>query len=199
MIHEIREKLLLVIRRKFLADLSYIALGPVAALKAAHPNSVAALADRLVGIEGKSFAKVDPAMVGQFLKEPLARRLAEAASRKTLNVSNFNHACKFYTAMLREFYPLKDDEIILIMECFGFNLDSGYFERIVFCCRVLRWTSTTHVEFDRVHFAYPENEAAQFKFRGSWSDKARRRQIMRAHWERVDQHRIAAVDEELAR
>lgn len=198
-IQEIREKLLLVIRRKFLSARSYIALGPVAALKAAHPNSVASLTDALVGVSGEDFSKVDPMKMGRFLKDPLIRRLSESASRTTLNNKDFNHSCKFYTAILREFYSLKDEEILLLMECFGFDFSNIDFEKVIFCCRVLEWTSTTHVEFDRVHFAYPRNEAAQFKFFGGWSDKMRRRQIMRAHWEDVDPHRVAAVDEELMR
>lgn len=198
-IREIREKLLLVIRRKYLSARSYIALGPVAALREAHPNSVASLADALVGIAGEDFSKVDPIEMGRVLKDPLSRRLSEVASRTTLNNKDFNHSCKFYTAILREFYALKDEEVLMLMECFGFDFNVIEFEKVIFCCRVLSWTSTTQVEFDRVHFARPENEAAQFKFVGGWSDKMRRRQIMRAHWEEVDPHRVAAVDEELMR
>lgn len=133
------------------------------------------------------------------LKDPLTKRLHEVTSRTTLNVNEFNHACKIYTAILREFYALRDDEIKELMECFGFNIVNIDLEKIAFCCRVMNWASTTLVGFDRVHFAYPENEAARFRFFGGWSDKARRRQVMRAHWEVVDPHRVAAVDEELAR
>jgi hypothetical protein len=137
--------------------------------------------------------------MGSALKMPLETRLAEAASRTTLDINKFNHACKFYTALLREFYALKDGELIELMECFSFKFEGNYFERIVFCCRVMGCTSFTHAQFDRVHFAYPENEAAQFTFSDGWSDKMRRRQIMRAHWEVEDPHRVAAVDEELKR
>ncbi|MCJ2184545.1 retron St85 family effector protein [Novosphingobium sp. 1949] len=196
-IDEIKEKLLLVIRRKFVGAESYIARGPVAALRKAHPNSVAVLSDAVVGIEGENFSKIDPYKFGNFLRSPLDVRIKESAERTTLDVSKFNHACKFYAGILREFYALNDDELIQLMECFGFKFDTFSFEKVVFCSSILKWTGTTSAGFDRLHFARPENEATQFGFADGWKDKSRRRQILRAHWEEVDPHRIAAVDEEL--
>lgn len=198
-VDEIKEKLLLIIRQKFLSARSYILLGPVAALKSDHPNSVAALSDGLIGINGDDFSKVDPKKLGMALCRPLTTRINEAAERTSLDVSKFNHACKLYTGILREFYALNDAEVVQLLECFGIDFQVISFEKIVFCCSILKWTSTTLAGFDRLHFAYPENEAAQFGFADGWKDKSRRRQILRAHWEECDPHRIAAVDEELKR
>ena len=198
-IPEIKEKLLLVIRRKFLSEKSYIALGPVASLRDDYPNSVAILADALIGVVEDDYSNVDPQKVGEALCNPLATRISEVSEKNSFNSGKFNHVCKLYTALLREFYALNDKEIKEVMECFGVDFTKFNFEKIVFCCNVMGWASTTFAVFDRIHFAYLENEAAQFKFVESWKDKARRRQILRAYWEAADLHRIAAVDEELQR
>jgi hypothetical protein len=92
-INEIKEKLLLVIRRRFVDAQSYIARGPVAALRKSHPNSVAVLTDAIVGIDNENFSQIDPRKFGEFLRSPLDVRIKEAAERTSLDVSKFNHAC----------------------------------------------------------------------------------------------------------
>lgn len=197
-IREICEKLLLVIQGQYLNKSTFITKGPVANLKREHPNSVFSLLDARIGILGKDISAIDCNSLVEIVKAPIEVRLLEADSKTTLDRSKFNHLCKSYVGLLREFYSLKDDELILLLDEIGFSIDDGVLDRVAFCCSAARWASCTFAGFDRVHYAFPQlNEAAKFEFRLPLSDKIRRRSEFRRYWEQADPDRVAAVDQEL--
>lgn len=196
---EICDKLLLIIQRRFLSRPSYITQGPIANLQRDHPNSVFSIIDARIGIEKQQVQTANCDSLVETVKIPIERRLAEVGSRTTIDFSKFNHLCKAYVGLLREFYCLKDDEVILLLDEIGFALDQSTLNRVAFCCKALKWASSTTVGFDRVHFAFPTlNEATKFEFRTPLADKIRRRSEFRRYCESADPDRVAAVDEELA-
>jgi hypothetical protein len=197
MLGEISEKLLVVIRSRYLSKSSFITKGPVANLRREYPHSVFSLADSVVGIENGSIAQIDCSILVQKLMSPIEQRLKEAESRTTFNNKKFNHLCKIYVGILREAYCLKDDELLLLLSEFGFEVDIGMLDRIAFCCSALKWASSVISGFDRVHFALADrNEAAKFEFKAPLLDKLRRRSEFRSYWESNDPDRVAAVDQE---
>jgi hypothetical protein len=170
----------------------------VANLNRDHPNSVFSLLDARIGIQNNQISGVDCKALVNTISKPIETRLTESGSRTTLDTSKFNHLCKSYVGLLREFYCLKDDEIILLLNEIGFEIDKETLNRVAFCCKAVKWASSTSAGFDRIHYAFPSlNEAARFEFRHPLSDKIRRRSEFRKYWERDDPDRVAAVDQEL--
>ncbi len=195
---EICEKLLLVIQGKFLSRPSFITQGPIANLRREHPNSVFSIIDARIGIKGGLIGTTDCKSLVGTVTGPIERRLTEAGSRTTLDISKYNHLCKAYVGLLREFYSLKDDELMLLLDEIGFSVDKSTLDRVAFCCKALKWATSTTVGFDRVHYAFPTlNEATKFEFRAPLADKIRRRSDFRKYWEKSDPDRVAAVDEKL--
>lgn len=200
---EIREKMLLAIQSEYISQKSFIAVGPVANLKREYPNSVYSIPSGLIGIKKIDglpidMSKVDGPLLFSELLGPIKTRMEEAKNRTTLDTSKFNHLCKSYIGILREFYCLKDEEIIHLLTAIGFTIDPDRLRRVAFCCKALKWSSYTDVGFDQVHFALPGlNEAAKFEFKNSLNDKIRRRANLRKHWEDNDKARLLVVDEML--
>ncbi len=197
-VEEIAEKLLVAIQAKYLSRSSYISKGPVSSLRREYPNSVFTFSDTTIGMTDGLTGSINcPSLVG-IMNNPTKVRLGEVGSRTTFDNRKFNHLCKLYVGFLREGYSLKNDEICLLFSVFGVNVDELLLERISFCCAALRWSAVTQSGFDRVHFAYPnENEAVKFTFTGSLRDKTRRRAEFRKYWEDNDVDRVSAVDEAL--
>lgn len=195
----IAENLLVVIQSRYLTESNFIAKGPVAVLRKL-PHSVFSFADATVNIQGGNKAEVNGDALVAMLASPVSLRLSETASRTTFDPLKFNHQCKIYTAILRECYSLKEDEIILLLNELGCVIDEPELERIAFCARALRWTGLAMSGFDKVHFAYANlNEAARIEFRLPLRDKLRRRAEFRQWWIDNDPDRVAAVDREVAR
>jgi hypothetical protein len=196
---EICDKLLLIIQRRFLSRPSFITQGPIANLQRDHPNSVFSIIDARIGMTRQQIETANCKSLVETVKIPIERRLVEVDSRTTIDLSKFNHLCKTYVGLLREFYSLKDDDLLLLLDDIGFTIDENTLNRVAFCCKALKWASSTTAGFDRVHFAFPSlNEATKFEFRAPLADKIRRRSEFRRYWERADPDRVAAVDEELA-
>ncbi len=197
-VEEIAEKLLVAIQSKYLTKNSFISKGPVATLRREHPNSVFSFSDATIGMTNGMASSINSAALVAIMNNPTTTRLAEVGSRTTFDKNKFNHLCKLYVGFLREAYSLKDDEICLLFSEFKVDVDESLLERISFCCAALKWSAVTQSGFDRVHFAYPnENEAVKFIFTGALKDKTRRRAEFRKHWEDNDIDRVAAVDEAL--
>jgi hypothetical protein len=199
LIEEIREKLLVVIQRKYIARSSFISKGPVASLRRDFKKSVYSIIDRRLGIVGDNIGGISVEILVGDLIAPVQNRLIEARTRTTLDISKFSHICKIYVGLLFEFYSLIDDELIDLLSFFGFDCNLEVLNKVAFCCAALRWSATTTSGFERVHFALPGNEAAEFRFQKKLSDKIRRRTMFREHWEAEDPIRVAAVDEGLNR
>lgn len=197
MVDEIVEKLLVVIQTRYLSKASFITKGPIATLRRDHPNSVFSITDTRIGIIATDVSGIRCDVLTQTLANPIAVRLAEADSKTTLDTGKFNHLCKAYVGLLREFYALKDAEMIQLLSAIGFKLDGDALDRVAFCCSAVGWAATTSTGFDRVHYAIGGNEAAKFEFKKPFSDKLRRRNELREHWEATDPDRVAAVDEGL--
>ncbi|RZF61208.1 hypothetical protein EWE75_19160 [Sphingomonas populi] len=170
-VEEIAEKLLVIIQSKYLNKNSFIAKGPATSLKREYPNSIFTFADITIGIKNGHFSEVDCLSLVNKLVAPISVRLKEVDSRTTFNPHKFNHLCKLYVGVLREAYALKDDEICLLLSEFGATVDQHLLDRITFCCAALKWSSSTLSGFDRVHFAYPNNnEASKLIFTGRLND-----------------------------
>lgn len=120
---EIAEKLLVVIRGKYLGKSSFITKGPIANLRRDYPQSVFSVIDATIDLPGSETAGVDGKVLVAKLAEPIGIRLNQVASHTTLNTTNFNHLCKLYVGLLREGYCLKDDELVLLLAEFGFEVD----------------------------------------------------------------------------
>ncbi|WP_267396777.1 MULTISPECIES: retron St85 family effector protein [unclassified Sphingomonas] len=195
-VEEISEKLLVIIQSKFLGKSSFISKGPILTLRRDYPNSVFTFADASIGMVNGQFDGVDSAALVAKLVTPFNVRIDEVGSRTTFDKTKFNHICKIYVGILREAYALKDDEICLLFGEFGIDMDEPLLDRVAFCCSALRWASSTRSGFDRVHFAYQnENEATKFTFAGPLKEKLRRRAEFRKFWEDFDMDRVAAVDQ----
>lgn len=195
---EIMEKLLVIVRAKFLLKSSYISKGPVASLRRRFSNSVFTIVDTALGIVGDNVDNINAKALVENLKSPISVRIKEAESRTTLDKSKFNHLCKIYVALLQEFYALKDEEILDLFTFIGFEgCDQSLLNRVAFCCAAVRWAATTTSGFDRVHYAIRGNEAAKFAFSAPLEDKLRRRVEFRNHWQSIDGNRMAAADEAL--
>lgn len=196
---DIADNLLVVIQSRFLTESSFIAKGPIASLKKLD-YSVFSFADATVNIQGNNKAGVDGAALVAMLTDPVELRLKETVSRTTCDVSRFNHQCKLFTALLRECYCLKEDELILLLAELGCIVDEVALSRISFCTKALKWTGTATSGFDRVHFAFADlNEAARIDFKNPLRDKLRRRAEFKQWWIDKDPDRVAAVDRELAK
>lgn len=197
MLSAISEKLLLVVQSKYLSKSSFITKGPVASLKRAYPNSVFSFADATAGITDGIVSTVNEKTLVAVVTPSIEQRLKQTEDRTTLDTAKFNHLCKLYVGLLRESYCLKDDEIILLFNEFGANIDIEILNRIAFCCSALKWASSVTSGFDRVHFPMLHaNEAAKFEFKAPLLDKIRRRSEFRTYWESTDPDRVAAVDQE---
>lgn len=197
MLTEVTERLLVVIQSKYLSRSSFITKGPVANLRRDFPNSVYTFADATIGLVDGLIGSANPALLVQTLKNPVELRIAQADNRTTLDRTKFNHLCKLYVGILREAYCLKDDEVCLLLNEFGFEVDAKLLDRVAFCCSALKWASSVASGFDRVHFAVSENnEAAKIDFKTPLLDKTRRRLEFRSYWEKNDPDRVAAVDQE---
>ncbi|UZK69967.1 retron St85 family effector protein [Sphingomonas sp. S1-29] len=200
MLSGISEKLLLVVQSKYLNKSTFITKGPVANLRRDYPKSVFSFADSTVGMASGQIDSVDPNLLVRTLSSPVEQRLQETENRTTLDVTKFNHLCKVYVGLLREAYCLKDDELLLLLSEFGFEVDNELLDRVSFCCSAIRWAASATSGFDRVHFAKLNlNEAAKFEFKEPLLDKTRRRSDFRAYWEENDPDRVAAVDQERQR
>jgi hypothetical protein len=199
LIEEISEKVLVVIQNKHLSGSSFINKGPIASLKKRYPSSVFSLVESRYGITPQSLAGTNCNLLVQSLAGPIETRLKQAESRTRFDSSKFNHICKLYVGLLREFYSLKEDEIILLLAEFGCHIDEAKLNKLAFCCKAVRWSSYTTAGFDKIHFALPKNnEATKLEFKLPYSDKIRRRNDFRQYWEKHDPDRVAAVDQELS-
>lgn len=199
MVDEIYEKILVIIQSHFLAKSTFISKGPISNFRKSFEKSVFSIVDASIDIADGNYSTVNCEKLIAKVVPPVTERLKETHDRKTLEVKKFNHLCKMYVALLKEFYCLKDDDILLLLWEIGFELDLDALNRVAFCCRALGWSSTITVGFDRVHFAAGNtNEAAKFEFDGSLSDKLRRRRLIREFWEDRDPDRVAAVVQELS-
>lgn len=199
MTEEIHEKILVILQSHHLSKSTFITKGPVANFRRQFPRSVFAIVDASIGVVDTSVENVDCKKLVDIISKPLSERLKETEGRTTLDVSKFNHLSKIYVGLLREFYCLKDDEILLLLWEIGFSLDLEILNRVAFCCAALKWSKTTSVGFDRVHYAVRgNNEAAKFEFAPPLSDKIRRRAEFRKYWEDIDPDRVSAVDKELS-
>lgn len=197
MLAGISEKLLVAIQSKYLSKPSFISKGPIANLRRDYPNSVFSFADATIGMVDGLIAGVDCQSLVRILAGPIEQRLKVVGDRTSLDKTKFNHLCKLYVGLLREAYCLKDDEMLLLLSEFGFDIDGDELSKIAFCCSALKWASTVSSGFDRVHFALTSgNEAAKFDFKLDLRDKTRRRSEFRAYWEMKDPDRVAAVDQE---
>lgn len=198
MVEEIYEKILVIIQNQYLSRSTFISKGPVANFKRLYDKSVFSIVDAIVGIYNNNIANLDINKLISTVSNPISSRLGETLDRTTLDISKFNHLCKIYVALLKEFYSLKDDEIILLLLEIGFEVNEKKLDRVAFCCRALKWSGSTTVGFDRVHYAIGgTNEAARFEFEDAFSDKIRRRMKIRQFWESNDPARVAAVSQEL--
>lgn len=201
MVRELYEKIIVIIQSQHLSKSNFITKGPIANFKREYDNSVFSIVDGGIGIINGDISKVDCNRLVNNIANPLRNRLIETESKTTFDHKSFNHLCKIYVAVLREFYCLKDDEILLLLWEIGFRtdfLDKPTLDKVAFCCMALKWTKSTTVGFDKIHYAIQaNNEAAKFELTPPLSDRLRRRAEFRAHWTKVDPDRIAAVDQEL--
>lgn len=199
MVEEISEKLLVIIQSKFLSRHSFITKGPIAFLNRKFPNSVFSFADITIGMNNGQVSTAQGELLVNAVSPPIELRLKQVESRTTLDRGKFNHLCKLYVGLLREAYCLKDDEIILLLSEFGFEVNKETLSRVAFCCSALRWSATVTSGFDRVHYAIAEaNEATKFEFKPTLLDKIRRRAEFRDYWQNHDPDRVAAVDQALS-
>jgi hypothetical protein len=199
MITEIYEKIIVIIQSHYLSQSTFITKGPVANLKREYPKSVFSIVDRGIGIYNGDVSIVDCEKLVEIVSQPIEDRLKETEGRTTLDLSKFNHLCKIYVGILRELFCLTDDEILLILWELGFEIDKLKLDRVAFCCWALKWTATTTVRFDRIHYAIQSNnEAARFEFRPPFQDKIRRRSEFRQYWENNDPDRLSAVSQDLS-
>lgn len=197
MVDELYEKILIIVQNQHLSKSTFISKGPVANFKRSNEKSVFTIVDSTIGIIDGQISTVDPLKLIEAIKTPIALRITQTEGRTTLDKSKFNHLCKIYVALLKEFFALNDEELLLLLWELGFEIDAEKLRRVAFCCKALRWTNTTTVGYDQVHFAIPgTNEAAKFEFRAGFSDKIRRRIELRSFWERTDPNRAAAVGQE---
>jgi hypothetical protein len=196
MIEGMSEKILVAIQGKYTSKATFITKGPLANLRREHPKSVYSFADATVDIIDGDLTTVDCEKLAKILIKPIADRLDEIEKKTTLQKNNFNHLCKLYVGILRESYCLKDDEIILLLDEFGFSVRQDLLDRVACCCKVLGWSSTLTSGFDRVHFALDApKEAAKITFRAPLMDKIRRRAEFRNYWIKEDSDRVSAVDQ----
>lgn len=193
----ISENLLVVIQSRYLSMKSFIANGPIAAIKKQSGNSVFAIVDAMIGIVGENVSGINCQALVSVLVNPMSVRMKESEQKTTFNAAKFSHMAKLYVGLLREFYALNDVEIMLLLENFGSRVDSEVLNRVAFCCSAIGWSGTVSAGFDRIHFARPGNEAAKFEFSKEFSDKLRRRTEIRAFWLQDDPTRVAVVDEVL--
>lgn len=199
MIDEIYEKILVIVQNHYLSQSTFISQGPVANFKRTYDKSVYAIVDSGIGIINGDISTVNSKKLVDTVSPPISSRLTETLGRTTLDISKFNHLCKIYVALVKEFYCLKDDDLLLLFWELGFDIDNKKLDRVAFCCRALKWAASTTVGFDRVHYALGgTNEAAKFEFRNPLSDKIRRRLELRQFWEVADPDRVAAVSQELS-
>lgn len=199
MVDEIYEKILVIVQNHYLSQSTFISKGPVANFRRTHDKSVYAIVDAGVGIANGDITTVNSKNLVESVVPPIKERLKQTEDRTTLDRSKFNHLCKFYVALLKEFYCLKDDELLLLLWELGFDVDQAKLDRVAFCCRAVHCAASTMVGYDRVHFAVGDtNEAAKLEFQPPFSDKLRRRLEIRQFWERTEPNRVAAVSQELS-
>lgn len=194
---EIAARLLVFIRDHHWKQDSFIKLGPLRFLMRCFERSVFVIEDSVVGIIGDSVEKIDLDRFKAALDEPLRARISEVKEPSTFDPTRTGHVIKLIVGLVQEYGALEVTEILELLPVFGVHIDKRRLGAYLLCASTVEWIEEQKKGFRDFIVAKADNPAIHFVAKGGAlpKNRARRRLLIREHWEENDPPRFRAISQ----
>jgi hypothetical protein len=193
----ILERLFVVVRGKHWNEDSFIKLGPLRRVQnKLGRGAIQVIPDNAVGIATGGMQGIDKKALVELLHEPLMMRLAEENEPTTFNPARAGHVIKLIVGLAQEYGALTFAEISTLLETIRVEKTKKDIKGYLLCARAVGWLSLVPMGPNDYFIATDEGEdAATFHMKESAPEKnkARRRTMIREHWQSKDNTRFAAI------
>lgn len=200
MVDEIAKRLLVVIRDKHWSAESFVTLGPIRALEKMYgSDTVFVLDDADVDMRGQSAAHVKIDVLCDRLVEPIRNRLSNAREPTTFDANRAGHVIKLVVGLIQEYGALTVEEICWLLDKLDIQRPANQIAAYMLCAKEVDWIVKKRTGHASYYVARAVSDAATIALKegAGLRNKARRRLLIREHWQEREPLRARAIREVL--
>lgn len=194
---ELASRLLVLVRDLHLQQDSFIKLGPIQQLINKYgDHAVYTLIDDDIGVNPKTIQDVDIQKLSARVVPAINTRFEEIKPKSTFDKNRVGDIIKMMCGLVQDFGGLTAKELRTLMKSFGVVITEKRIDRLMLCAEAALWVSRETRGWDKFYFARPAKRDAlsvKFKDKSKLFNRARRRQILRSHWEDNDPLRFGGI------
>jgi len=196
-IDEISSRLLVLVRNYYLRDDSFIKLGPIQQLRNKYGElSVFTLNDDDIGLRDRKISEVNIDRLSERITPAIDARFEQVRPKSTFSKKSTGDVIKMMTGLVQDFGALTAKELKTIIGIFGVKISEKRIDRLMLCAEAALWVVRERRGFQNFYIALPTRKDAvsiRFKKKAKLFNRARRRQLIRAHWEKTDNLRFSGI------